>query len=86
MVFSTGFMRAFGYYDGMLFEVRSLELGYDRPVAAGGRYDSLPVRLGSRERAGAIGCTVRPGRGRCGGLRMMPVGRAAPLSRTGRAV
>ncbi len=62
MVFSTGFMRAFGYYDGMLFEVRSLELGYDRPVAAGGRYDSLPARLGARDRVGAVGCTVRPGR------------------------
>ncbi len=62
MVFSTGFMRAFGYYDGMLFEVRSLELGYDCPVAAGGRYDSLPARLGARDRAGAVGCTVRPGR------------------------
>ena len=62
MIFSTGFMRAFGYYDGMLFEVRSLDLGYDRPVAAGGRYDGLPARLGARDRTGAIGCTVRPGR------------------------
>ncbi len=62
MIFSTGFMRAFGYYDGMLFEVRSLELGYDRPVAAGGRYDGLPARLGAKGGAGAVGCTVRPGR------------------------
>ena len=62
MIFSTGFMRAFGYYDGMLFEVRSLALGFDRPVAAGGRYDGLPARLGAGGRTGAIGCTVRPGR------------------------
>ena len=62
MIFSTGFMRPFGYYDGMLFEVRSLALGYDRPVAAGGRYDSLPARLGARGREGAVGCMVRPGR------------------------
>ncbi len=62
MIFSTGFMRAFGYYDGMLFEVRSLALGYDRPVAAGGRYDGLPARLGAHGRTGAIGCTVRPAR------------------------
>ena len=62
MIFSTGFVRPFGYYDGMLFEVRSLELGYDRPVAAGGRYDGLPARLGARAGAGAVGCMVRPGR------------------------
>ena len=62
MIFSTGFMRPFGYYDGMLFEVRSLELGYDRPVAAGGRYDGLPERLGARARTSAVGCMVRPGR------------------------
>jgi ATP phosphoribosyltransferase regulatory subunit len=61
-IFSTGFMRPFGYYDGLLFEVRSLELGYDRPVAAGGRYDALPGRLGGQARPGAIGCMVRPGR------------------------
>ena len=62
MIFSTGFMRPFGYYDGMLFEVRSLELGYDRPVAAGGRYDGLPERLGARTSMSAVGCMVRPGR------------------------
>jgi ATP phosphoribosyltransferase regulatory subunit len=62
MIFSTGFIRPFGYYDGMLFEVRSLELGYDRPVAAGGRYDGLPARLDPQGRRGAIGCMVRPRR------------------------
>jgi ATP phosphoribosyltransferase regulatory subunit len=40
------FGRAFGYYDGFLFEVRSAALGDERPVAAGGRYDGLPARLG----------------------------------------
>ena len=62
MIFSTGFHRPFGYYDGLQFEVRSLELGFDRPVAAGGRYDSLAERLGARGRTGAVGCMVRPGR------------------------
>ena len=62
MIFSTGFIRPFGYYDGMSFEVRSLDLGHDRPVAAGGRYDGLPVRLGAAVGAGAVGCMVRPGR------------------------
>ena len=37
--FSAAFGRSFGYYDGVLFEVRSEALGADQPVAAGGRYD-----------------------------------------------
>lgn len=60
--FSAAFGRAFGYYDGVLFEVRSEALGEDRPVAAGGRYDSLPARLGASLPTGAVGCMVRPGR------------------------
>jgi ATP phosphoribosyltransferase regulatory subunit len=60
MVLSTAFVRPFGYYDGVLFEVRSAALGADAPVAAGGRYDGLPARLGGQ--AGAIGCMVRPDR------------------------
>jgi ATP phosphoribosyltransferase regulatory subunit len=62
MRLSTGFARGFGYYDGFLFEVRSDALGEDQPVAAGGRYDSLPARLGSPLPTGAVGCMVRPGR------------------------
>jgi ATP phosphoribosyltransferase regulatory subunit len=60
--FATAFGRDFGYYDGMLFEVRSAELGDHRPVAAGGRYDSLFGRLGANLACGAVGCMVRPGR------------------------
>jgi ATP phosphoribosyltransferase regulatory subunit len=60
--FSTAFARGFGYYDGFLFEVRSQALGEDEPVAAGGRYDSLPSRLGTPLATGAVGCMVRPGR------------------------
>jgi ATP phosphoribosyltransferase regulatory subunit len=60
---STGFGRAFGYYDSFLFEVRSASLGVDEPVAAGGRYDGLLPRLGAGPGAGgAVGCMVRPGR------------------------
>jgi len=62
MTLATGFARPFGYYDGMLFEVRSRAFGPDRPVAAGGRYDSLLSRLGAEEGSGAVGCMVRPGR------------------------
>ena len=60
--FSAAFGRAFGYYDGMLFEIRSPALGDDQPIAAGGRYDSLPAKLGAMLPTGAVGCMVRPGR------------------------
>ncbi len=62
MRLSTAFGRSFGYYDGVLFEVRSEALSADQPVAAGGRYDSLPARLGTPLPTGAVGCMVRPGR------------------------
>ena len=64
---STAFGRALGYYDGMLFEIRSAALGSDAPVAAGGRYDGLPARLGGDLSRGAVGCVVRPGRAWTGG-------------------
>ncbi len=65
--FATGFGRAFGYYDGLVFEVRSAALDAERPVAAGGRYDSLMTRLGAPRRTGAVGCMVRPWRAWSGG-------------------
>ena len=60
----TGFGRAFGYYDGFLFEVRSQALDPDSPVAGGGRYDTLLGRLGaeSPSTGTAVGCMVRPAR------------------------
>ena len=68
MTLSTGFARPFGYYDGVLFEVRSAALGPERPVAAGGRYDGLIARLGGPEEgSGAVGCMVRPARAWAGG-------------------
>jgi len=64
MTLSTGFGRAFGYYDGFLFEVHSTALGDWASVAGGGRYDSLPARLGGKAPSstggGAVGCMVRP--------------------------
>jgi ATP phosphoribosyltransferase regulatory subunit len=59
---SAGFSRPFGYYDGVFFEIVSEALGRDRPVAAGGRYDGLPSRLGAEKVTGAVGCMVRPAR------------------------
>jgi ATP phosphoribosyltransferase regulatory subunit len=67
--FSAAFGRAFGYYDGVVFEVRSAALGEDQPVAAGGRYDSLPTKLGAALPTGSVGCMVRPGRAWSGGVR-----------------
>jgi ATP phosphoribosyltransferase regulatory subunit len=67
MRLAASFGRAFGYYDGFLFEVRSDALGDERPVAAGGRYDGLPARLGSAKTTGAVGCMVRPARAYAGG-------------------
>jgi ATP phosphoribosyltransferase regulatory subunit len=76
MRLSPAFGRAFGYYDGFLFEVRSVALGDGEPVAAGGRYDSLLARLnvqsGGKSGApgrGAAGCMVRPWRAWAGGQR-----------------
>ena len=67
MTLAAAFGRAFGYYDGFLFEVRSAALDEERPVAAGGRYDGLPARLGSETKTGAVGCMVRPARAYAGG-------------------
>jgi len=65
---AAAFGRAFGYYDGYLFEVRSSALGDERPLAAGGRYDGLPGRLGvSTTTTGAVGFMVRPARAYAGG-------------------
>lgn len=66
---SAAFGRAFGYYDGVIFEVRSEALGGDQPIAAGGRYDSLPGKLGVSLTTGAVGCMVRPGRAWVGAKR-----------------
>jgi ATP phosphoribosyltransferase regulatory subunit len=65
MTLSTAFARPFGYYDGLFFEIRSSALGPEAPLAAGGRYDGLPARLGGQ--AGAVGCMVRPARAAFGG-------------------
>jgi len=62
MTLATAFGRAFGYYDGFLFEVRGEGPDPTAPIAGGGRYDSLPGRLGGTGAVGAVGCMVRPSR------------------------
>lgn len=65
--FAPALGHAFDYYDGITFEVRSEALGAERPVAVGGRYDSLLTRLGGAGDARAVGCMVRPWRAWTGG-------------------
>lgn len=67
MRFATRLGHTFDYYDGLIFEVRSLALGPERPVAVGGRYDSLPARLGGDAGVRAVGGMVRPWRAYAGG-------------------
>jgi ATP phosphoribosyltransferase regulatory subunit len=53
---------AFDYYDGMAFDLAT-EAGFARPVATGGRYDTLVGEISSGERhARAVGCVIRPAR------------------------
>jgi ATP phosphoribosyltransferase regulatory subunit len=67
MRFTPALGHAFDYYDGITFEVRSAALGPERPVAVGGRYDGLLLRLGGRADVSAVGCMVRPWRAWAGG-------------------
>ena len=60
MTLAAGFGRAFSYYDGFLFEVRSTALGEAAPVAAGGRDDGRAAALGGAAGERAVGCMVRP--------------------------
>lgn len=61
MRFAPGFGRAFGYYDGFLFEIASAALPADAPISAGGRYDGLLAQIGGPAQT-AVGCIVRPAR------------------------
>lgn len=65
--FATALGHAFDYYDGLTFEIRSAALDAERSVAVGGRYDSLPARLGGTAAVRAVGCVVRPWRAWAGG-------------------
>lgn len=60
--FVTALGHAFDYYDGLTFEVRSASLGDDLPLAVGGRYDGLLLRMGGPAQSRAVGAMVRPGR------------------------
>jgi ATP phosphoribosyltransferase regulatory subunit len=55
--FSTSFGRGFDYYTGFVFELTDPVRTGD-PLVAGGRYDGLLTRLGSREPIAAVGFAV----------------------------
>ncbi len=63
--FATHFGRRFTYYDGLVFEIAAddSDAAMKRPVAAGGRYDSLLSDLSQGEvNATALGGIVSPHR------------------------
>ena len=51
ITFSTAFGRGFDYYTGFVFELHDRAGRGDGPLVAGGRYDGLLARLGSRRRS-----------------------------------
>lgn len=53
---------AFDYYDGMAFDF-AVDPSFARPVATGGRYDTLVGEISAGQRhARAVGCVIRPSR------------------------
>jgi ATP phosphoribosyltransferase regulatory subunit len=55
--FSTSFGRGLDYYTGFEFELHARDSGIE-PLVAGGRYDGLMTRLGSRTPIPAVGFSV----------------------------
>jgi ATP phosphoribosyltransferase regulatory subunit len=55
--FSTSFGRGLDYYTGVEFELHARDSGTE-PLVAGGRYDGLMTRLGSRAPIPAVGFSV----------------------------
>ena len=51
--FATAFGRGFDYYTGFVFELH--HAGGGTALVAGGRYDGLMARLGTREAIPAVG-------------------------------
>ena len=55
--FAGGFGRGMDYYTGFVFELIDRSLG-EKPVVAGGRYDDLLTRLGSKTPIPAVGFSI----------------------------
>ena len=54
--FQAGFGRRLEYYTGFVFELQVPELGPEKVIAGGGRYDGLLKSLGASQSVPAVGC------------------------------
>lgn len=57
--FNADFGRKLEYYDGFVFEITAPGRP-DMPLAGGGRYDAMTVRLGAERPVPAVGAMLRP--------------------------
>ena len=60
LAFDAAFGRNLEYYDGFVFEMRAPGGAVHPPLAGGGRYDAMTVRLGAGARVPAVGGIIRP--------------------------
>ena len=60
LAFDAAFGRNLEYYDGFVFELRGPGGAPHPPLAGGGRYDAMTVRLGAPGAVPAVGGMVRP--------------------------
>lgn len=60
LIFDANFGRNLEYYDGFVFEMRAPGGGEHPPLAGGGRYDAMTLRLGATTAVHAVGGIVRP--------------------------
>jgi ATP phosphoribosyltransferase regulatory subunit len=58
--FDAAFGRNLEYYDGFVFELRAPGGAPHPPLAGGGRYDAMTVRLGAASPVPAVGGMIRP--------------------------
>lgn len=56
--FSAEFGREFEYYTGFVFQIEAPDTSDIGPVAGGGRYDQLLLKLGAMEKVRAVGCAI----------------------------
>lgn len=60
LAFDAAFGRNLEYYDGFVFELRAPGGAPHPPLAGGGRYDAMTVRLGAERPVAAVGGMIRP--------------------------
>jgi ATP phosphoribosyltransferase regulatory subunit len=60
LAFDAAFGRNLEYYDGFVFELRAPGGAPHPPLAGGGRYDAMTVRLGAARPMPAVGGMIRP--------------------------